>query len=127
VKQRHYFYLILAFIGELFVIGQWSLFRHSLPIPEMPLLAIFMALPVLYVIPYVFSAVLPPLVTRGLTRFAGYWFSFSYYATMLLIPGLLLWIQRLRLCSFVAALGHRCLAGPSPDRADRRYRDRQAY
>ena len=58
----------------------------------MPLLAIFMALPVLYVIPYVFSAVLPPLVTRGLTRFAGYWFSFSYYATMLLIPGLLLWI-----------------------------------
>lgn len=92
MKQRHYFYLILAFIGELFVIGQWSLFRHSLPIPEMPLLAIFMALPVLYVIPYVFSAVLPPLVTRGLTRFAGYWFSFSYYATMLLIPGLLLWI-----------------------------------
>ena len=92
MKQRHYFYLILAFIGELSVLGQWALFRHSLPVPEMPLLALFMVLPILYVIPYVFSEVLPPVITRGLTRFAGYWFSFSYYATMLLIPGLLLWI-----------------------------------
>ncbi|WP_298637286.1 metallophosphoesterase [uncultured Megasphaera sp.] len=92
MKQRHYFYLILAFIGELSVLGQWALFRHSLPVPEMPLLALFMVLPILYVIPYVFSESLPPMVTRGLTRFAGYWFSFSYYATMLLIPGLLLWI-----------------------------------
>lgn len=92
VKQRHYFYLILAFIGELSVLGQWALFRHSLPVSEMVLLVLFMVLPILYVIPYIFSESLPPAVTRGMTRFAGYWFSFSYYATMLLIPGLLLWL-----------------------------------
>lgn len=122
-----------------------ALFRHSLPVPEMPLLALFMVLPILYVIPYVFSEVLPPIITRGLTRFAGYWFSFSYYATMLLIPGLLLWIV-IRLmgamtfgrgrfpsitaplllgslgCSWLSALDR-----PSSGRADRRYRDRQGY
>lgn len=92
LKQRHYFYFILALIGELSIWGQWALFRHILPVRQDVLLGLMALLPVVYAMPYILSDRLPARVTRGLARFGGYWFAFSYYATLLLVPGLVLWL-----------------------------------
>jgi Calcineurin-like phosphoesterase. len=104
MKKRSSFFLFIALLGLAIGLGQWFMYQQIFPSLQTNLaLAIFLLLPLTFVLPNTAEKHLSPAWTSRLAFIGGYWFIFSYYSVFLLglclllflanqlLPGTMLW------------------------------------
>ena len=86
MTSRSHFFLLLALLGMTGGLGQWWMYRRGLAFLQPKwTLAFFLLLPLIFILPYLFSDMLPRSVTKTFAWIGGYWLIFFYYSVLLLL------------------------------------------